>query len=255
MGGCRLTRVQVCPPRLRAWSTALSLSRVVEVEAIGKHLLIHLDGGLSIHSHLMMWGRWEVVRQGAPFRKATGRLWLSLETGRHVAALFNGPVLEVLTREHLPQHPVLTKLGPDPLRADYRREEARARLTDPRRARTPLAHVLLDQEWVCGVGNIYKSEILWHARLSPLQPPGDLTPSEVERLLDCTERVLRVAYRQRFGTLPRRVWRTLGPFAVYRRTGQPCLRCGARIARLDTGRATYWCPSCQSPVRVAGHGP
>ncbi len=245
--GRTLVEVRFWPTRLRPLESHLSGSAVTAVEARGKHLLIFLHTGAVVHSHLMMWGRWEVLRPGQVPRKSTGRPWALLGTGTWNAVLFNGPVLEVLTTETLTLHPILGSQGPDPLRPDYRREEVLHRLRDPARQDLPLAHVLLDQRVLAGVGNIYKSEALWQARLHPLRPVRSLRSDERDRLVVAAERVLRTAYRQRFGTLPRRLWVVAGPFAVYRRAGRPCLWCGTPVLRLDTGRTTYFCPRCQPP--------
>lgn len=220
---------------------------MVEVEARGKHLLIHLSNGAVLHSHLMMWGRWEVFRSEGRPRKTTGRLWVQLITDTHTAQLYNGPVLEILTEGELAGHPRLSSLGPDPLRADYRRDELLERLDTAASSPRVLAEVLLDQGLFAGVGNIYKSEILWQSRLHPLRRLRELTRQARQRLVRTAERVLRTAYRQCFGTLPRRLWPSFGPFAVYRRAGLPCLWCGEIVRRLNTRRATYFCPRCQPP--------
>lgn len=234
-------------PRLQPYAARLMGARVLDVQAHGKHLLIHLEEGWVLHSHLMMWGRWEIVRVGGQPRKNTGRLWLSLTAPPYEALLYNGPVLEVLRAQDLANHPRLRTLGPDPLRGDYRRSDLLNRIRAAPHPQRTLAEVLLDQSLFAGVGNIYKSESLWLARLNPARRLCELTPEECGRLVEATERVLHTAYRQRFGTLPRRLWRSFGPFAVYRRSGLPCLWCGCPVHCLRTGRVTYFCPGCQPP--------
>lgn len=245
--GQAIREARLTPERLRPHASRLAGEAVVEVEARGKHTLIHLGNRTVLHSHLMMWGRWEVFRSGGRPRKATGRLWAQLSTDTHTAQLYNGPVLEILTEGDLTGHPTLSSLGPDPLRADYRRDELLERLETAAPSQRVLAEVLLDQGLFAGVGNIYKSEILWQAGLHPILRLRDLTFQARHRLVLTAERVLRTAYRQRFGTLPRRLWPSVGPFAVYRRAGLPCLWCGEPVRRLDTARATYFCPRCQPP--------
>lgn len=240
-----LIQVQLTPTRLRAYEDRLAAARIVSVEAHGKHLIIRFEHGLVLHSHLMMWGRWEIVRSGRTPRKTTGRLWARLVTSSHEALQYNGPVLEILRQEEAQNHPTLSTLGPDPLRPDYQRPLLLQRLEYVPQPHRILAEVLLDQRLFAGVGNIYKSESLWQARLHPLRSLHTLTLEERERLVEAVERVLRTAYRQRFGTLPRNLWATLGPFAVYRRAGRPCLWCGGVVRRLATRRATYFCPRCQ----------
>jgi endonuclease-8 len=102
--------------------------------------------------------------------------------------------------------------------------------------------VLLDQRVACGVGNVYKSEVLHACGTNPFVPVGTIDPAGRRRLVETASRLLRA----NLGTGPRRT--VTGGLAVYGRAGRPCRRCGSRVLGRRQGeqaRMTYWCPACQ----------
>jgi endonuclease-8 len=201
--------------------------RLETARAVGKNLLLGFEGGLVLRSHLRMRGRWQVRPRGSPRR---GRPWLVLASATHEALLWNGPVLE-LTRGALP------RLGPDILAdpPDLAAMVAGLRRADHGRE---LGEALLDQRLVAGLGNVWRAEALWHARVSPWRRLGDVSDDELERVLGEAARLMRAALD---GARPRR--------AVYRRAGRPCPRCGAPIrsrGQGDDNRTADWGPACQT---------
>ena len=204
-------------------------------EAHGKHLLLRF-GHLVLHSHLGMSGSWHIYRRGEPWRKPAGAAWAVLRSEAAEAVQFGGPTLRVLRAEALGRDPVLARLGPDVLAEDF---DAAA---VARSLRTAPAHTvgdaLLDQTLVAGIGNIFKSEACFAARLDPWRPVADLPDEELGRVLQAAHDLLHEA-----------VERGRPARAVYRRAGQPCLVCGTPIASRgqgDANRTTYWCPHCQA---------
>ncbi len=202
--------------------------RVLEsVDAVGKHLLLRFEGGVTMRSHLRMNGRWTVRERGPlPWR---GRPWLVLRTPRWEAAQWNGPVLTLETRG-------TRRLGPDLLADDTSVGEvvARLRAAEPTRL---LGDVLLDQRVVAGIGNMWMAELLWHARVSPWLPVGEATRDELATGLEWGRAAMRDAVQ---GVRSSR--------AVYRRSGRPCPRCATPICSRglgDANRGAYWCASCQ----------
>jgi endonuclease VIII len=199
--------------------------RLERVEAVGKNLLLSFEGGHVVRSHLRMTGRWRVSPRGAA---RTGLPWLILRGRTHEAALWNGPVLELGGRG-------LRRLGPDILHVppDLDRMVANLR-RDPSRA---VGESLLDQRLLVGIGNIWKAECLWAARVSPWAPVGTLGDSELRELLYEAHRLMRT------GLGGARSLRR-----AYRRAGRPCPRCGELIrsrGQGDDNRIAYWCPGCQ----------
>jgi endonuclease VIII len=201
--------------------------RLESVEAVGKNLLLRFEGGLTLRSHLRMRGRWQVrPRNGA----SRGRPWLVLRGAEREAVLWNGPVLELHGRG-------LRTLGPDILATppNFDAMLARLRLADQVRA---VGDALLDQRLVAGIGNLWKAEALWGAKVSPWRPLGDVSDDELLT-------TLREAERQMRSSLERGKHRGR---AAYRRAGRPCPRCGALIrsrGQGDANRIAYWCPDCQ----------
>jgi endonuclease-8 len=132
------------------------------------------------------------------------------------------------------------------LRPDFDPRIARRRLRT--RADLEIGVALLDQTVLAGVGNVYKSEVLFSAGVSPFAPVGELDDDALDRLI-ATARDLMLrnlgagGRRTTTGLLPGRLW-------VYRRAGRPCRRCGTAVRRASQGeqaRSTYFCPRCQGP--------
>lgn len=221
---------------------------VSDVEARGKHLLIHVEGrdgrpDLSVRTHLRMTGTWHTYRPGERWQKPRRQARLVLETPEAVAVCFNAPVVEVLPTERVDRHPELARLGPDLARSDADLDGAAARLgrLDPD---TEIGVALLDQRVACGVGNVYKSEALHACRIHPFATVGAIDRSTRRELIGTASRQLRA----NLTGYPR----TTVPegLAVYGRAGEPCRSCGASIAVRRQGphaRVTYWCPTCQPP--------
>jgi endonuclease VIII len=223
-------RVAVETPNARAAAAVSAATldgrRLESVEAVGKNLLLRFEGGFVLRSHLRMSGRWQVVERGAPRH---GRPWLVLTGAEREALLWNGPVLELSARG-------TRRLGPDILGEPPDLEAMVANLRGSHPSRE-LGDALLDQRLVAGIGNVWKVEALWHARLSPWLPLGDVSDEELERVLSEAARLMR-------GSLDR--GRTAR--AVYKRAGRPCPRCGEPIrsrGQGDANRTAYWCPGCQ----------
>lgn len=230
---------------------------IAEVLSIGKNLLIRFDNGLEVRTHLRMRGTWHRYRPGEPWRRAPGRASLVLEVPGAVAVAFDTPVVELLEQRTERLHPRLGRLGPDLLDPNVDLAEARRRLREPARASRSIAEAITDQRAVAGLGNVYKSEILWLESVDPFARVADIHDATLDRLLDLGRRLLVANAARRGGRVT-----TAGPDArrrdpsaggdpvwVYRRAGRPCRRCGTLIRSAQQGdlpRTTYWCPGCQT---------
>jgi endonuclease-8 len=186
--------------------------RLERAEARGKHLLLHC-GDLALHSHLGMSGSWQVGRGGDRWRKPASSAWVVLRGEANEAVQFGGPTLRVLSSARLRSDPVLAQLGPDILAPAFDAGAAVGLLrTSPGRE---LGDVLLDQRLIAGIGNIFKNEACFAAKASPWRPVADCSDAELRDLLDAARRLMQES-----------VARGRPSRAVYRRAGQPCLRCG-----------------------------
>ena len=234
--GRTLTRCDVRVPRYA--TVDLSGHTVEEVHSRGTHQFIRV-GPASIHSHLKMDGSWRVAPRGVPAHK----IRILLTAAGVTAAGLDLGVLEILERDQ--DLDAVAHLGPDLLGEDWNPQQAADNLAaDPGRG---LAAALLDQRVMAGVGNVYSNELCFLF--------GRLPTSTVASLAD-PHRVVTRARDMLWANRLRLNRTTTGNTArgsqlwVYGRSGQPCRRCGTRIARAEqsdlTGdRVSYWCPSCQ----------
>jgi endonuclease VIII len=206
----------------------------------GKHLLLYF-GELVLHSHLGMSGSWHAYRRGEPWRKPLGAAWAVLSTERAEAVQFGGPTLRLLRAEAVHSDPVLARLGPDVLSPAFDAGLiAQSLASAPGRG---LGDALLDQHLVAGIGNIFKSEACFAARLDPWQRVAGVPAEQLRHVAQAAHDLMLEAVEA--GRQDR---------AVYKRAGRPCPRCGTKIrsrGQGDANRTTYWCPSCQ----IAGQAP
>lgn len=228
-------------PRLTG--AAPTIGSVIErVESRGKHLEIGFDDGVVLHTHMRMSGSWHLYHPGERWRKSARAARVVIEVPGWQAVCFSAPVVETWRHRELTRHPLAGSLGPDLCKLDADLDacvERMGSLAEP--ART-LAEVLLDQRIACGVGNVYKSEVLWAVGVHPRSQVGAIDADTRRSLIDTSARLLRANLGG-----PDRVT-VGGGLAVYGRNGKPCLRCAApiEVARYgEQARVTYWCGGCQ----------
>ncbi len=255
LAGSPVTRFEsVFPALTRVHDDAPLTGRTIEaVTSRGKHLLMAFSGDLVLRTHMRMNGSWHIYRPEERWRRPSRDMRIVVGTSRFVAVGFNVPIAEWLTARDLARHPQLTALGPDLLSTDFDAAEVVRRMRA--HPTEPVAEVLLNQRVLAGIGNVFKSEILFLAGLDPFQPLAALSDEDLVRIVDEALRQLQSNVLGRAGTLSpaigRRTTRSLDPRAllwVYGRGGQPCRRCGTRIESRKTGleaRLTFWCPRCQ----------
>jgi endonuclease-8 len=219
--------------------------RTIEsVDAHGKHLLVRFAGGSVLHTHQGMRGRWYLYRAAGEWRRRASRARAVIETSDAVALCFLSPVVEVLSSAEAARHPALSRLGPDLLKPDFDPAAARRRLRE--RDEVEIGVALTDQTALAGIGNVYKSEVLFLGGVSPFARVGALGDDALDRLVATARDLMR----GNLGSGRRRTTAPLSPGLawVYRRSGQACRRCGDEIRRAVQGseaRSTYFCPTCQ----------
>lgn len=213
-----------------------------------KWILVGLDAGWTLAIHLRMSGKL-LVATGEVEPDRHTHLVLDLHDGRRIhfrderkfgrVRLLDPAGVAALSAEH----------GPEPLDFAF---DATALLHQLTGRRTPIKQLLLDQQRIAGIGNIYASEALWVAAIHPLRPATTLSLAEATRLHEAIQVVLRQSianqgstlrdYRNSYGE----AGRNQRHFHVYDRADQPCERCGAPIERIvQAQRSTYFCRQCQ----------
>jgi formamidopyrimidine-DNA glycosylase len=223
---------------------------VVRIFRRGKYIVFDLDEGLTMLVHLRMTGRFEWL----PHRRARGK---------HEHVVFRIGIADSLRfhdtrkfgRIRLTRQPaaVLGRLGPEPLDRRFTARRFAALLHARKRQLKPL---LLDQHVIAGLGNIYVDEALWSAGIHPLRHSHTLTHQDAAKLHRAIRRSLRKGLsnggtslgngQTNFQSPARRSGRNADALNVFRRTGDPCPRCGGGIVRLVVGqRSTHICPDCQ----------
>lgn len=240
--GHRLSAVSGSAPPIRTTASQLTGAVVERVHSVGKHLLIETNRDLVIRTHMRMSGTWEVYPDGAQWRHPIGAARVVLQDGISTVVCFSAPDISVDSRAAIQLE--IDHLGPDLCADDFDRDEAIRRMRSTTKA--TIAEHLADQRVMAGIGNVYKSEILFLERIHP-QAPALLDASAVERVVDRSRQLLMLN-RSRANRITTGETRRGAELWVYGRSGQPCRRCRTQIEAAwigDRERITYWCPNCQ----------
>ena len=251
LAGRRLVRFEAA--RLAGGPRPRPGELVVDVSARGKHLLIRFERGVVLQTHLRMTGSWHVFGPAERWTRPAhlARAVVEVEGGWS-AVCFAAPVVRTYLEGPGRPSPV-AHLGPDLCepQPDLAEVVRRARACDHT---TLLCDLLLDQRVAAGIGNVYKSEVLWDRRLHPSTRLDAVDDGRLRELYEVSHRLLRANLQRdrriTHGAVP-------GGLAVYGRRGRPCLRCGSPIeARLlgAMARSTFWCARCQPPP-IGGERP
>ena len=226
------------------WPERLAGLGVRAVDAHGKHLFIRFEGGLTLHSHLRMTGKWGVYAPGrrwlaspsaSPRRR---RAWLVIRTDASEVVQFDGPVLELMTDSRTRFDQRLAALGPDVLADDFdeRAFLLRLREDDPTRG---IGDALLDQRTVAGIGNLWKAEACFATGVDPWRRTGEVTDQEALAVVQAARGAMQQSVEEGLRVTS----------AVYDRAGLPCPRCNGPVRARGQGehnRTTFWCPRCQA---------
>ena len=230
--------------------------RTIErVESHGKHLEIEWDDGVILHTHMRMSGSWHVYRLGEPWQRPHREMRVVIETETWVAVCFNAPTVETYRSPGLSRHPGLGRLGPDLCRVDAdldRCAELMLSYDDPRAS---ISEVLLDQRVFCGVGNVYRCEVLWACELSPRAPVGELSESLATRLVSVAARLLRANLNTAAARRPARRPRWARRLRAQRSAVLPLQRHGAGPACRRVQPPPLLVPRLSDPAGSAAAGP
>jgi DNA-formamidopyrimidine glycosylase len=263
----RAVRVSSPQGRFAADAALLDGQTLASADSAGKHLFVEFPGERFVHVHLGLIGKFDVRTGAAVVPPPVGQVRLRLVTvdgdGDAGDATASYADLRGATQCDLvgleKRDAIMARLGPDPLRADADPEKAWRRIS---RSHRPIGDLLMDQEVIAGVGNVYRAEVLFRHRLHPLRAGQTLRRSQFRAVWDdlvvlmtegvATGRIDTVRPEhlpEAMGRPPRRDDHG-GEVYVYRRTGQPCHVCGKKVrTEVLVGRNLFWCPGCQPRFR------
>jgi endonuclease VIII len=224
-----------------------------DVTAHGKHVVMQFSSGVSLRTHMRMTGSWHIYRVGERWQRPRSDMRIVLETADFQAVAFQVHEAELVKESALQKR--LETLGPDVLANDFDPQLTAARILAA--GARPMCDVLLDQRVLAGLGNVYKSELLFLARVHPQRHANTVDSATAQLICERAAELLRVnvkdtsagnivTYHGLRRTTGRsdpgdRMW-------VYQRAGRPCRECGTPITMQRLGqhaRSTYYCPRCQ----------
>jgi endonuclease-8 len=221
--------------------------KLLRVDAVGKHLGYNFGRDLILHIHLGMYGDFHQGRM--PFPPVKGALRLRIYTKTDWIELRGGTDTSIFTQAKWES--LLKRLGPDPLIPGSDPKPAFEKIA---KRNTSIGALLMDQSVIAGIGNIYRAELLYRAKIHPLRPGKDVDPGMLKSIWRDAVKLLGegVKNTRYVTTLAKDRPHKRGPVHedeehyVYRRHGKPCFVCGTKIERADlAGRTVYWCPNCQ----------
>jgi endonuclease-8 len=248
----RVVSVDAPNGRFEDGAKVLNRRKLRAVEAFGKHLFYDFGPQRQLHVHLGLYGKFQHGEM--PYPEPRGALRLRLSTAKHWLELRGPTACDVLNPEA--REKLLARIGPDPLREDA---DARAMIVRIRVSRAPIGALLMDQSVMSGVGNIYRAELLYRAKLNPFRSGSTLDARQLRALWNDAKSLMRagisdrriVTTRPADRPHPNGKARRFETHYVYRRKGLPCFVCGSKISmQLFVGRKLFWCPTCQ-PAHVA----
>ncbi len=249
-----ITSVFFAFDHLKRYETVLKEQQVTAVQTKGKAMLIRFSNQLNIYSHNQLYGVW-MIRSLHDYPQTARQLRLAIHSDKKSALLYSASDIEVLDEVAVLHHPFLSKLGPDVLDAETTPAQIAERLLDTRFHRRRLVSLLLDQHFLCGLGNYLRSEILFVARVHPTFRPQDCSQKQILKLAEASIAVTHQSYVSKGITNDLQLAQQLKAEGkrrsdyrhfVFGRQGKPCYICGTPIVKeMLAGRRLYSCPTCQ----------
>lgn len=237
-------------------NTPLTGQVVERVESRGKWLLIHFSGGATLATHLLMNGSWHIYRPGERWQQPRANMRILIETSEYLAVGFRVPVAHMHTAQSLARDRRIPRPALDVLSGDFDAQAAVQRLLAS--AHEEVGDVLLHQEVLAGVGNVFKSEVCFVTGINPFCRVADLTQAQAAALIAAAQKLIAANVLEDSGDMivtfkgsHRRTTHESDPAEslwVYGRRGEPCRRCGEPIRSRMQGpdvRVTFWCQRCQ----------
>ncbi|WP_119317885.1 DNA-formamidopyrimidine glycosylase [Companilactobacillus formosensis] len=253
--GKKITHVEIRYPKLITGNVDQFIefvtgATITDVGRRAKFLLIHLDNGYTIISHLRMEGRYKISNDPRAIDKHSHAIF-TLDNGQKM--IYNDVRkfgrMQLWNTDDLSNNKSIQKLGPEPLSKDFTFENLKPRII---RHRKDVKTVLLDQSVMSGLGNIYVDEVLWKVKIHPETPANHLTDEDIQRIIEASNEEMRQAIQAGGSTVRSYIdanghkGNMQNSLKVYGKEGTPCPRCGTKIEKIKVGgRGTHFCPKCQ----------
>jgi endonuclease-8 len=259
-----ITRFETANAQLTAANDEVQFTgqTITHIEARGKWLLIHFSRGNILATHMLMSGSWHIYKPGDPWQDKAANARILLGTADYLAVGFRIPIARIYTEQTLARDRKIPRSEQDVLSASFEAATAVRHLMA--RTNDELGDVLLRQEILAGVGNVFKSEICFLLGLSPFGKVATISQKQVEEIVAMAQKLLAANVLEdstdlivTFSGKNRRTTHNATPgenLWVYGRKNEPCRKCGTPIQRAIQGpnaRSTYWCSSCQ-PLQKLG---
>lgn len=223
---------------------------ITDIGRRAKFLLIHLDNGYTIISHLRMEGRYRISADSSAIDKHSHAIF-TLDNGQKM--IYNDVRkfgrMQLWNTDDLENNKSIQKLGPEPLSTAFTFNNLKPRIM---RHRKDIKTVLLDQSVMSGLGNIYVDEVLWKVKIHPETPANHLNDTDIQNIIEVSNEEMEKAIASGGSTVRSYVDATghkgnmQNSLKVYGKEGTPCPRCGTDIEKIKVGgRGTHFCPKCQ----------
>lgn len=233
--------------RFSAQAKLISGRTLTKARAIGKQLFLEFDNKLTLRIHLGIYGKWRSHPAGE-FPEVTGEVRARFSSSKAILELRGPTVCEVLEPKEVAE--VEKRLGPDPLNPDPKGKQKSRFVEKVLGSKVSIGQLLMNQDVISGIGNVYRAELLFRAGISPLTA-GHLVPRElIEGIWNDSVKLMKIGVKtsfmitrdELFAKRPSKAERNW----VYKREGQPCRACESKISlEMMAARKLYWCPGCQ----------
>jgi DNA-formamidopyrimidine glycosylase len=232
--------------RFSAEAKLVSNRRLVRARAIGKQLFLDFDNDLTIRVHLGIYGKWRYYQ--APQKEVIGQVRARFYNSSAMADLRGPTYCEVISSSEVKNHE--KRLGPDPTNPDPRKSN-QARFVDRvTKSKSAIGLLLMNQSVISGVGNVYRAELLFRAKIDPHRQGSSLTVKQAELIWQDAVELMKIGVAKGYMVTRQEQLKAKGISDernyVYKREGLSCFRCrGSVVLEVMASRKLYWCPGCQ----------
>ena len=235
--------------RFSASANQISGQKLIRSYAVGKQMFLDFENELTLRVHLGIYGKWKFhdISKTKQVPQIIGEVRARFSSADWVVDLRGPTVCEVVDDDAI--RVVLNRLGPDPLNPNPKARESERFISRVLASKVEIGKLLMNQEVISGIGNVYRCEILFRHEIEPHTPGNALSREQLQDIWDDCVKLLRVGVRTGFmitrdELFTKRTTKETRNF-IYKREGQPCRRCGVEIKiEIMAGRKLYWCPGC-----------